>query len=265
VLVPSTIRQRALRTLRPLLGAVELNHLARLLPVAALVREAGGDELLDVGSGSRGLARWVPPGVAVTALDTTFDDYGAAGRFVGAGARPVVGSVLAMPFEDRAFHTVAAIDLLEHLAPADRPRALDELVRVTRGRLIVACPVGAEALAADARLARALERRRAPVPGWLEEHLRNGFPERAEIADRLAPHGRLRVIANLALSRHERLVRAELSVPAYLPTRLAAAALGRAARGGRAPGRAAAWALAALRGDDRPPTYRLVFCLDVAS
>ena len=243
---------------------MELNHLARLLPVAALLRDAGARSVLDVGSGSRGLVRWLPRTVAVTALDTSFEDYGASQRFAARRARAIVGDVRELPFPDRAFDAVAAVDLLEHVAPADRPRALDELVRVTGRRLVVACPVGTEALAADRRLAERLGRGGRTPPGWISEHLANGFPEADEIRARLERHGRLAAQPNLSLASHERLMRAELSMATYVPTRLAAAALGLAFRLGGPPARLAERALAAIRGHDRPPAYRMVFRLDVA-
>jgi SAM-dependent methyltransferase len=258
----TALREPLLRTLRPLLGSVELNHLVRLLPVAGLVREAGARTVLDVGSGSRGLARWLPASLSVTAVDTTFDDYGAARRFAGRGARPVVGDVRELPFADRAFDAVAAVDLMEHVPPADRGRALDELARVTRRRLVVGCPVGARALQADRALSERLTASGRTPPGWIAEHLANGFPEADEIRGRLAPHGRLQTEPNLSVGAHVRLMRAELSMAAYVPTRLAAAALGLAHRGGGASRRVADRVLAALRGHDRPPTYRVIFCLD---
>src|SRR5689334_14315655 len=68
----STIQKPILRVLRPVLGGVELNHLARLLPVARMVCDARPSSVLDVGSGSRGLTRWLPAGIAVTPVDKSF-------------------------------------------------------------------------------------------------------------------------------------------------------------------------------------------------
>jgi SAM-dependent methyltransferase len=262
--VPRAIQEPVLRTLRPLLGGVELNHLVRLLPVATVLCAARPGSVLDVGSGSRGLVRWLPRDVEVTAVDTSFEDYGAARRFSARRARAVVGDVRELPFPDGAFDAVAAVDLLEHVAPADRPAALDELLRVTRRRLVVACPTGARALAADRALAARLAAGGRTPPGWIAEHVANGFPEADELAAWLAPHGRLAVAPNLSVAAHVRLMRAELSVAAYVPTRLAAAGLGLAFRAGGIPARVAGRVLAALRGHDRLPAYRTILCLDLA-
>jgi ubiquinone/menaquinone biosynthesis C-methylase UbiE len=44
--------------------------------------------------------------------------------------------ILAMPFEDRAFDATLCINVLHHVHPADLPRSLDELARIT-GRCLI--------------------------------------------------------------------------------------------------------------------------------
>jgi hypothetical protein len=97
--------------------------------VLELVRELGSGELLDVGSGGLGLADMLDSRWKVTALDTAFDDYGAwrRGRAPQTRATRVLGDVRRLPFPDDSFDVVVALDLLEHLAPTDRPIALSEL------------------------------------------------------------------------------------------------------------------------------------------
>ena len=56
-------------------------------------------------------------------------------RFKG---QRVLASVHALPFRDKAFESVSALELLEHI---DEPlKALDEMRRVTRKRLIISVP-----------------------------------------------------------------------------------------------------------------------------
>jgi len=126
-------------------------------------------------------------------------------------------------------------------------------------RLVVACPCGQPALEADRRLARALPR----PPGWLDEHLENGFPEREDLAAALEPHGSVRLLGNENVASHERLVRAELSPLPAAAGRLVALALASALRRGGRGGRLADWLLARVRGGDREPAYRAVAVLDV--
>jgi len=240
-----------------LLSGPQLNQLTRLAPVLHLIREAGGRELLDAGSGSRGVAPWLH-GWRVTALDTSFEDYGAASGPRRHLARPVLGDIRAIPFEDGAFDIVLALDVLEHLAPEHREDAIGELARVAGRRVIVACPAGEAALACDRRLAQTLP----DPPGWLGEHLANGFPEHQELLGMLEPYGRARLLRNEHLASHERLVRAELSPLPAVAMRLVALLLSLALRAGGPARRAADALLLMVRGRDRPPAYRAVVVLD---
>jgi SAM-dependent methyltransferase len=242
-----------LAMVRHVVGGRQLGQLVRAQPVLELVRELGCGELLDVGSGGLGLADMLDSRWKVTALDTAFDDYGAwrRGRAPQTRATRVLGDVRRLPFPDDSFDVVVALDLLEHLAPADRPIALSELGRVARRRVIAAAPAGAAALEADRELAAGL---RSPPP-WLHEHLANGFPYPDDIIVPLRAVGVVREIPNESIDAHLRLTRRELSVAWYLPTRLAARILAAGLRDDRP------WAtrfLRRVRGGDRLPVYRSI-------
>jgi SAM-dependent methyltransferase len=247
-----------LRAARRVFGVTALDHLVRIEPVLALVEELGSGTLLDAGSGSLGLSPWLGGAWSVTAVDTAFDDYGASHGFAGR-AQAVVADVRELPFGDKAFDAVVALDLLEHVPTEDRERALGELRRVTRRRLIVAGPTGPAAFAADRRLATTLRR----PPGWLTEHMSMGFPTQEQVVGALEPHGALRLLENENVASHVRLVRAQLSIPGFLMGRLAAIPLARALkRSGRVRGLAAR-ILRRIRGRDRRPAYRTIAVLDV--
>jgi hypothetical protein len=250
---PGPRSSAVLASVRHVVGGRQLGQLVRAEPVLELVRELDGGELLDVGSGGLGLADLLDERWRVTAVDTVFDDYGAwrRGRAPRTRATRIVGDVRRLPFPDRSFDVVVALDLLEHLAPADRPVALAELGRVARRRVIAAAPAGTAALAADRELAGSLR----SAPPWLHEHLTNGFPYPEDIIVPLRAVGVVREIPNESIGAHLRLTRRELSVAWYLPTRLAARVLAAGLRDGRP------WAsslLRRLRGDDRRPVYRSI-------
>lgn len=245
---------------RRLAGSLGLNHLVRLVPVVELVREIGPCEVLDAGSGSAGVAPWLGRGWRVTAVDTSFDDYGAAADGRVAAQRAVLGDVRDLPFDDRSFDVAVAVDLLEHVPPADRAAALREVARVARRRVVIACPSGPAALAVDRQLAAVL----AAPPPWLAEHLENGFPEVEDVVAELGRHGAVRVIANEHASSHARLVRAELSPLLFVPTRAAAWLAGVALRRGPRARGLARRALRVVRGRDRAPSYRTIYVLDIA-
>jgi SAM-dependent methyltransferase len=240
---------------------VMLNQLARYSAVVPLVEECAGETLLEVGSGSEGIARFAAERWSLTVCDRDFTDYGAV-EVPEDGLRRIEGDVTDLPFADREFDVVVALDLLEHL-PADlRPVALTELARVTRSRLVAGCPCGERALKADRALARYYAIQPRATPPWLEEHLENGFPQAAFLADSLAPFGTVRLVPNERVGAH--LAVSLLEGTPYV-ARLALRFARRLKEGmGDPPSpREQRW-IARLRGGDREPTYRKIAVLDRA-
>ena len=87
-------------------------------------------ELLEIGKGS-GLVSTVlkSRGLTVTSLDIDPD------------VKPdVVGSVLSLPFADKAFDVTLCAEVLEHLPFEDFPKALAEIRRVTRRAVVLSLP-----------------------------------------------------------------------------------------------------------------------------
>lgn len=241
-----------------------LNQLVRYEPVLRLVAEIGGGELLDAGSGSVGISRWLGPRWTVTAVDTHFDDYGGARGPAQDEVSRVFADVRELPFGDGAFDVTVALDLVEHVPEADRDRAIGELSRVTRRRLILGCPAGAPAFAADRRLAEYCRRHGLPLPGWLEEHMAIGFPEASDLSRALTPAGDATLVGNENARAHERITRMEVSRLGRRPARaldlvLSPALHERAPRPARVLASRALWL---LRGRDRRPTYRTIAVLD---
>jgi SAM-dependent methyltransferase len=88
------------------------------------------DRILDVGCGALGL-RALDSSHEIVGLDAR-DQPGHPGRFVR-------GDALAMPFADGEFDVAYCNSLIEHLAPAERPRLASEVRRVA-GRWLVQTP-----------------------------------------------------------------------------------------------------------------------------
>ncbi|HEX3608978.1 MAG TPA: class I SAM-dependent methyltransferase [Solirubrobacterales bacterium] len=239
-----------------------LNQLARYSAVVPLVEESSGTTLLEVGSGSEGIARFADQRWEITVCDRDFTDYGAV-EVPDDGLRRIEGDVTSLPFADGEFDVVVALDLLEHL-PADlRPVALTELARVTRARLIAGCPCGPRALGADRALARYYGLQPRATPPWLVEHLENGFPDGDLLADSLAPFGIVRIVPNERIGAH--LAISLLEGTPYV-SRLALRLARRLEDGIERPGGSASqWArrwIGALRGGDKEPVYRQIAVLD---
>ena len=239
-----------------------LHQLARFTVVAPLIRELGPGDVLDVGSGSRGVAGWLGPEWRVTAVDRAFNDDGALSGPLEANVQTVLGDARGLPFPDRAFDAVLALDVLEHIPPVDRPQVLRELVRVARKRVVVACPTGAPALDADRRLAAGLRARGMEPPVWLAEHEANGLPERGDLVTELSGRGRLRVLGDENLRWHHWLFSLEFRRPGFHLSR-ASARLLTAGLGRRGPAGALCRVLTrAVRGPSRGAAYRTIAVLD---
>jgi len=241
-----------------------LHQVARFSSVVPFIQEVAPGELLDVGSGSEGVASWLGPEWRVTAVDVSFAAIGAMAGPLAPANRKVIGDVRDLPFEDDSFDVGLALDVLEHITAADRARAIDELVRVTRRRVIVACPTGQEAFAADRRLAARLRGRGMRPPSWLIEHEANGFPEREDLEAWLAERGRLRLVANENVRWHELLFRFEARRPGSHLSRMVAELVAARVEARGVVRRLSRIAAVATQGPRRSPWYRTIAVLDLA-
>lgn len=113
---------------------------------------SAGSSLLDVGTCFGFfplLLQRSCPQVDVTALDVSAPilelarEAGASRNGAGAVAF-VCGDACAMPFDDDSFDTVTALHVLEHLEPSSARRALQEMCRVARRRVVIAVPLEEE-------------------------------------------------------------------------------------------------------------------------
>jgi SAM-dependent methyltransferase len=138
-----------------------------------------GLRVLEVGSGSGGAAEWTD--MPIVGVDTAFERT-AERRRSNLIEQP--GSAMAIPMPDASFDAVLCLDMLEHVPPGDRPRAMEELTRVLApgGRLLVTFPAGRTAEQLDRRLAADYADRHGKPHPWAAEHLEVGLPDAEEIA-----------------------------------------------------------------------------------
>ena len=246
--------------------ALTIHGLVRYAPTLALIRELGGGTVLEVGSANAGVRLYglTDPEWRVTVLDRSFDNYGWVGT-PPPGDDRVEGDARAMTFADGSFDVVVALDLIEHVRPADRAQVLSELARVAARRVIVGCPAGAAAMRADRRLPALYRFFGHPTPSWLQEHLDNGFPEPGELEDGLARFGAVTLLSNENARAHLMLMRAHVALHALRPFAALVAVLGATQRPGARGRKAGAGLLRLIRGLDRPPTYRSIAVVDLRS
>lgn len=141
----------------------------RYLPVADRLSGARTGRLLEVGSSNRGLAAYFPERV-----------IGVEPRPTPAASphlRPVAATGTALPFASRSFETVVSVDVLEHLPASERPRFIEELVRVASRRVVLVFPEGARAAAQDWSLADRYRQLHRHLDQSLTEHLQYGLPD----------------------------------------------------------------------------------------
>lgn len=99
------------------------DRFVRLKAAAKAAETIGAQTILDAG-GYDGALGFFLPGVRIDVIDPATTG----------------GSVLEIPTEDGAYDAVVAVDVLEHIAPADRANALSEFARVARKFVILNYP-----------------------------------------------------------------------------------------------------------------------------
>jgi hypothetical protein len=122
----------------------------------------------------------------------------------------------ALPFTDGAFEASTSLDVLEHVPPDDRTRFVGEMLRVTRRRSVLCCPLGSpEHREAEEEIQGWYRSVAGDGHPWLEDHLSKGLPTldelRAAYSDHAGPvrflfHGDFREVNDqfrrLVLARH---------------------------------------------------------------
>lgn len=142
----------------------------RYLPIAdAITSQPPRGPILEVGINRFGLTTYLPrPVVGVDCV---------IGPARSSLVRPVLARGQALPFGAQAFDDTVCLDTLEHVPEAERIHFLGELVRVTRRRLYVGCPMGPEAERADRELQAYYRQLHGQSFPFLDEHVAYGLPE----------------------------------------------------------------------------------------
>jgi hypothetical protein len=99
------------------------DRFVRLKAAAAAVLKTDAKTILDAGGFDGALGLFLPR-LAIDLIDPATTD----------------GSVLQIPAPDRSYDAVVAVDVLEHIEPKDRAKALSEFARVARHHVILNYP-----------------------------------------------------------------------------------------------------------------------------
>lgn len=149
--------------LRYLPAVTEINRFRRKIKV------------LEVGSGGLGIGPYLKR--EITGVDPQFQPP------FSQYLKRVIGSAIHLPFGNNTYDVVVSLDMLEHLKNKERIKAIREMIRVAKGKLIIGVPCGKKAYDQDLlldHLYRQIHRKNYP---YLEEQLANGLPEKEDIRD----------------------------------------------------------------------------------
>ena len=167
------------------------SFLARLTDILS-GEGSGALTLLDVGSGPIALTEaFVSPRFDIVRADVSqFDDPSIVLLHPG---EP-------LPFEDAAFDVAVAIEVLEHVPPAQRPSLIRELQRVSRQATIVCCPIDTpEVVEAERQFSAYAQAVSGRDVDFLVEHRENGLPDAAEVVSWFSDPGSVLVADNAPL------------------------------------------------------------------
>ncbi|MFN3386795.1 MAG: class I SAM-dependent methyltransferase, partial [Candidatus Thermochlorobacter sp.] len=153
--------------LRTLTAGIDTN--IRYLPVLHELQQLPHyTTLLEVGSGSEGIARYVEH--LVVGADVHFPTPPLP------NLHPIVLSSVTLPFENRSFDVVVSTDTLEHIVPHQRATMVSELIRVAKQRVFLAVPIGERAAEHDRKLDALYAQKHGKRHPFLIEHVEYGLP-----------------------------------------------------------------------------------------
>lgn len=157
-------------------------------PIMALLNQKhlSKSKILEVGSGSYGITPYLKR--RVVGVDMNFSEP----EFTL--LKQVKGSALDLPFPKKHFEVVILSDVLEHLSKKDRPRAVEEAVRVAKEAVVISGPFGEEAAKQDKELAELSLKRTGRMHPFFEDHLKYGLPEVSGIKNSLKSMKRVKEV-----------------------------------------------------------------------
>lgn len=134
-----------------------------------------GNSILEVGSGAIGAAPYINR--QVIGVDKSFDGKNHS------KLKQVVADAVKLPFADCSFDYVVSSDVLEHIRPDLRQKAVFEWLRVAKKELILAFPEGEEAEIHDKELYDEFKKNNCQdcAEIFFKEHLEYGLPRIEEV------------------------------------------------------------------------------------
>lgn len=150
-----------------------------------------GESIVEIGSEITGITTYLKK--AVIGIDTDFD-YSKKNKYLA----PLKGSALNLPLKDKTADYVLSVDMLEHIPPDKRSKAISEMVRITKQKLYLSCPCDKKSEEIDKNLDDYYHQKHGRRYPYLKEHLEYGLPRSEEIKAQLQKYKgfKLRVYGN---------------------------------------------------------------------
>lgn len=137
------------------------------------VRQGRTLSILEVGSGGLGIAPYLK--MPVTGVDVEFKPP------FHPWLTRVISKAEKLDFADKSFDAVISLDMLEHLPPSKREKAIFEMLRVAKSSVIVGVPCGASAAKHDMELRQEyLKIHKTEFP-FLKEQVEYGLSDKTDI------------------------------------------------------------------------------------
>jgi len=148
----------------------------RYLPIVNEIKEMDKKvKILEVGSGGLGIAPYLKK--QVTGVDSLFE------KPFDPLLERIKAKATKLPFESNSYDVVLTVDMLEHLEKKDREKAIEEMFRVAKKKVIIAVPCGKKAYEQDVLLDRYYQKKRGESFHFLKEQINFGLPDKKSMYD----------------------------------------------------------------------------------
>jgi len=166
----------------------------RYLPIVKDIERFDKDvKILEVGAGDLGIYPYLKR--PIYAVDINY-------RITYEEVTMIVARAEALPFRDKTFGIVIAVDVLEHIPPQFRKKAIQEIIRVTGQRLYLAFPTGITAEKHDKKYHEYFIRKRGMKYPFFEDHIKYGLPSEAFVEQSIIEFTKL-TGRNISISKNK--------------------------------------------------------------
>ncbi len=147
----------------------------RYVPVVQKLKDLKltDSKILEIGSGSLGITPYLKKPIDGIDIDFSGPQTPLINKIKAAG--------IVLPFHKNSYDVVIAIDVLEHIEPLLRAKAISEWLKVAKKLVIIVVPIGQFSEKQDRELDLYWQKVFKDQNLFLTEHVKNGLPQAEEI------------------------------------------------------------------------------------